>query len=647
MHVVAMARAASAQGGGCVSPIDFPLHFLRPWWWLALAPLPLALWALARSGGGRAALARLADAALLPFLVHDTGARKRLVLALVACAWLLSVVALVGPAWQKTATPLYVNGAARVIALSLSNDMLAQDMKPDRMTRARFAVRDLLDDAGDARTALVAYAGAAFTVAPLTNDKRTVLNLLRALQPDVMPVPGNDAAAGIRQSIELLKNAHVKSGEIVLVTDTAGDAAAAAARAAHAQGIRVDVLGIGTSVGAPVPRSGGGFANGPNGLLMARRDDTTLRAIATAGGGRYVVLQADGSGVAVLGAPAEVAGHASRGERAQVWRDGGIWLLPALLVLAALAFRRGWLLAVAVLFLPISMPAAHAATWKSWFSNRDQQALHALQQGDARQAQELATTPGMRGAADYRARDYAEAAKQFAQGDDARSYYNLGNALAKQGEYAQAIKAYQQALQRDPKMADARANLDAVEDWLKRHAKRSPQSGQGNPNANARAGDQSQSSHSGSQTAKNGQPSSQSGSQGAPSSADSQGSRSGTSGNAPNPGANRQAGGQNTTQQPDQVGASASQDAEQRQQAKRAAQGLSRELQQTRKSAGSAAGAPAFALGQTEPEQADPFDAQQRAMLHAVPDDPGALLRRKFRLEWEQRNGQQQEDGQP
>ncbi|HET7222396.1 MAG TPA: VWA domain-containing protein, partial [Rhodanobacteraceae bacterium] len=168
---------------------DFPLHFLRPWWWLALAPLPLALWLLARSGG-RAALERLADAALLPHLVHGGSAHKRAALALFALAWLLAVAALSGPAWQKVPAPLYVNGAARVVALSLSDDMLAQDLKPDRMTRARFAVRDLLNAAGDARTALVAYAGAAFTVAPLTDDKRTVLNLLRVLQPDVMPVSG-------------------------------------------------------------------------------------------------------------------------------------------------------------------------------------------------------------------------------------------------------------------------------------------------------------------------------------------------------------------------------------------------------------------------------------------------------------------------
>ena len=628
-----------------MSAFELPLHFLRPWWWLALLPLPLALWMLARNGSGRAALAKLADAVLLPHLVSDTGARKRLALGLVALAWLLAVAALSGPAWQKMAAPLYVNGAARVVVLSLSDDMLAQDMQPDRMTRARFAVRDLLNNAGDARMALVAYAGAAFTVAPLTDDKNTILNLLQALKPDVMPVPGNDAASGIRQGVDLLQQAHAKSGEIVLVADTADGAAVAQAKAAHAKGIRVDVLGVGTREGAPVPQAGGGFASGTGGTLMARRDDAALRAVAGAGGGRYAVLQADGVSAAAFDMPVSQTGHTSRAGRAQLWRDGGIWLLPVLLIPAALVFRRGWLLVLALLVLPIGMPVAHAATWDSLWANRDQRALQALQHGDTAQARKLASTPGVRGAIDYRAGDYAGAAKVFAQGDDARSHYNLGNALARQGEYGKAVTAYQQALKRDPKMADARANLDAVEDWLKKH-QQPPQSGQqgnsrnqqGKPSSSPGANSSSQNTKK--QSEKSGEQ------QGAASSASQAASATGGN-NATGKQSAQQQGNAGTAQQ-DHDNASATEAARQEQQTQQAEQALAREMQQARGAprSGKQAATNAFALGQGEPKQDGRFDAQQRAMLHAVPDDPGALLRRKFRLEWEQRNGQQQEDPQ-
>ena len=628
-----------------MSAFELPLHFLRPWWWLALLPLPLALWMLARNGSGRAALAKLADAVLLPHLVSDTGARKRLALGLVALAWLLAVAALSGPAWQKMAAPLYVNGAARVVVLSLSDDMLAQDMQPDRMTRARFAVRDLLNNAGDARMALVAYAGAAFTVAPLTDDKNTILNLLQALKPDVMPVPGNDAASGISRGVDLLQQAHAKSGEIVLVADTADGAAVAQAKAAHAKGIRVDVLGVGTREGAPVPQAGGGFASGTGGTLMARRDDAALRAVAGAGGGRYAVLQADGVSAAAFDMPVSQTGHTSRAERAQLWRDGGIWLLPVLLILAALVFRRGWLLVLALLVLPIGMPVAHAATWDSLWANRDQRALQALQHGDTAQARKLASTPGVRGAIDYRAGDYAGAAKVFAQGDDARSHYNLGNALARQGEYGKAVTAYQQALKRDPKMADARANLDAVEDWLKKH-QQPPQSGQqGNSRNQQGKPSSSPGANSSSQNTK--KQSEKSGAQqGAASSASQAASATGGN-NATGKQSAQQQGNAGTAQQ-DHDNASATEAARQEQQTQQAEQALAREMQQARGAprSGKQAATNAFALGQGEPKQDGRFDAQQRAMLHAVPDDPGALLRRKFRLEWEQRNGQQQEDPQ-
>ena len=622
------------------------LHFLRPWWWLALLPLPFALWMLARRVGGRAALARIADAALLAYLVRDTGARKRFALALFASTWLLAVAALSGPAWQEVPAPLYVNGAARVVVLSLSTDMLASDLKPDRMTRARFAVRDLLDAAGDARTALVAYAGAAFTVAPLTRDKNTVTNLLQSLRPDLMPVPGNDAAAGIEQAADLLRRAHAEGGEIVLLTDTADAAAVTAARQARSQGLRVDVLGIGSRGGAPVPRATGGFARAGDGLLMARRDDDALHAVAAAGGGRYVVLRPDGSGVAAFAAPVAKAAQASR-ERGQVWRDGGIWLLPLVVVLAAVAFRRGWLLVLALLVLPPTISTSHAADLTSWFSNRDQRAAQALQRGDAAQAGQLAASPGLRGAAEYRAGHFAEAARAFAQGNGARAQYNLGNALARQGKFNDAIAAYRRALQDQPGMADARANLKAIEGWQKRH--RDPSSPKDAQPQSARKPSQSRapgasSAHDGKQ-ARSANPASSAGTSQSrspqPGAAQSKSAQSNaTKSNAAQSG---------SPQSEADRGPSAAEAVQQRRQAAQAERGVARAMQGAGKPPlpSSPAASHAFALGRDESQPHDGLDAQQRAILRAVPDDPGALLRRKFRLEWEQRQGQAQQGGRP
>ncbi|HET9836554.1 MAG TPA: VWA domain-containing protein [Rhodanobacteraceae bacterium] len=622
------------------------LHFLRPWWWLALLPLPLVLYALARSGGGRAALARLADATLLPHLVRDAGARRRWTLALAGLVWLLAVGALSGPAWQRTPAPLYANGAARVVALSLSDDMRAQDLKPDRMTRARYAVRDLLDNAGDARVALIGYAGDAFVVAPLTPDKQTVLNLLDALGPDVMPAPGNNGGRAIEQSLALLQQAHVRGGEIVLVTDDPGDAAVEAARKARTEGVRVDVLGIGTRQGAPVPLPNGGFArDGGGGVRIAQRHDDALRDVAVAGGGQYAPLGPAGSGVAALGAPAATRGSDAAHQQAEVWRDGGVWLLLPLLPLAALGFRRGWLCVLALVFIT---PFAHASVWDSLWARPDQRASQALHRGDYAQAGKLARDPQLKGAAAYRKGDYTSAEKYFAQGDTALAQYDLGNALAGGGHYRQAIDAYDRALQRDPHFADARANREAVLDWLKQHPPRSREGGgqgtQGNPPGPSQKGSGS------SQSSQGSQPNSRNGSGNDARNQRAQAGGSGHSSDAQN--ADSAAGkAANGGQGAGDSGASVAEDAQQRKQLARAQQALRQELvkHQPRGTGGRARSRTqgAYALG-AAPSEANEgkFNGQQRAMLNAVPDDPGALLRRKFMLEWQRRHGQQPDEGQ-
>jgi len=629
------------------------LHFLRPWWWLALLPLPFVLYALAHSGGGRAALARLADATLLPHLLQDAGARRRWALAIAGLVWLLAVAALSGPAWQRAPTPLYVNGAARVVALSLSGDMRAQDLKPDRMTRARYAVRDLLDGAGDARVALIGYAGEAFVVAPLTPDKQTVLNLLNALSPDVMPAPGNNGAHAIEQSLALLQQAHISGGEIVLVTDDADRAAVTAARKARAGGVRVDVLGIGTRQGAPVPLPEGGFAHDGSVVHIAQRSDGALRDVANAGGGVYAPLQQDGSGVAALGAPAATRGSDAAHQSANTWRDGGAWLLIPLLPLAALAFRRGWLCVLALVF---ATPFAHASAWDALWARPDQRAAQALHRGDYAQAGKLARDPQLKGVAAYRADDYARAEKYFAQGDTARSAYNLGNALAKSGQYQQAIAAYDRALQRDPELADARANREAVSNWLKQHPRQSQQAGsqgaQGQqPSGNPQRGNDSSSS------ANSQQASTQDDQHGSGNDARNQRAQAGANNghssdaqNADSAAGKAAKGGQGAGDS----GASLAEDAQQRAQLARAQQALKQELTK-QQALGAAKGKPdssrnaqgAYALGSSGPgDDEGKFNPQQRAMLNAVPDDPGALLRRKFMLEWQRRHGQQPDEGQ-
>ncbi|MDT8321409.1 MAG: VWA domain-containing protein, partial [Xanthomonadales bacterium] len=168
------------------------LHFIRPAW-LALLPLVVLLpWWWQRSRRPAGDWARVCDPHLLRWLSVQQASEtsRRFGPWLAGAALLLTILALAGPSWQKIPDNAYSARDARVIALDLSRSMLAQDLRPDRLTRVRFALVDLLKSTREGQVGMVSFAGDAYVVSPLTRDMNTVGNLLPALQPDIMPVRG-------------------------------------------------------------------------------------------------------------------------------------------------------------------------------------------------------------------------------------------------------------------------------------------------------------------------------------------------------------------------------------------------------------------------------------------------------------------------
>jgi len=615
-------------------------HFLHPWWLLGLLLAPLAFALAARGGQERRELARLVDPELLPHVMHGQGGHSRWPPALLGLGVVLSFLALSGPAWDRVASPLYASRAAQVVAVSLSRHMLAKDVAPSRIDRARYKARDLLAANRAGLNGLVAYAGESFSVAPLTSDANALDDLLDALSPDTMPTDGNAAASAIERAAALIRAAKAGSGQIVLITDSADEAAQAAARQVRGEGIRVSVLGVGTPQGSPVPDGDGGLLRNAHGeVVVARRDDDALRALAAAGAGRYVPMRDDGSDIAALKPGNDTAQDIVRadGEHGDEWQDRGPWLLLPLLVVLALAFRRGWLLLLPLVLLPLLPSTAQAGSWSDLWRRPDQQAAAALRQGDAKRAQELARDPSLRGAAAYRTGDFSGAAAAWQGGKSADAAYNLGNALARQGQYKEAIAAYDRALKNDPAHADAKANRDAVEDWLRKHPPQQDQQkhqdkqdkhgdGKGSDKDQAGKGDdRPDEKKEGEQ--KPGQNESKDGG-GTDSKRDSSG-QSKQDGNAP------EKPGQGEAKPP-----SAEEQAEQKARAEQARKALSAQMDQALREAKQGNQDSAHELGAMsadDPQAKLPADV--RRALQRVPDDPGALLRRKFELEYRQRHG--------
>lgn len=629
-------------------------HFLRPLWLLLLLAAP-AFWLLRHRGRADAGAWRNAiDAHLLPHLIERIdagGGRGGVVLA--AALWTIACVALAGPAWEREPMPLYRNQAARVLALELSATMMAQDEKPSRFERGRYKLVDILERSRDYQTALIGYAGEAFVAAPLTDDIGTVRNLVDALDPSTMPVAGNRASLAIQEAVKLIKQAGLHSGEIILLADGANERAEVAARTAHHDGFTVSVLGIGSPNGAPVALAQGDFLKDESGnVVIARRDDASLQAVANAGGGKYVTLSPDAHDIDALlvdradaSAPSEADRTTGDLAASTRWRDRGPWLLVLLVPLAALAFRRGWLMAIAFVLLAPA-PRAEAASFRDLWLRSDQQAAAALAEGDAKTAASVAKTPDWRGSASYRTGDFESAAEDYAKVGNADGAYNEGNALAKLGKYEDAIAAYDRALETAPGMDDAKANKAAVEEFLKRQQQKQDKSQKPNPKSGKKDDKQSpddKQDQSGEQQKKD------------------------------------ESGEQSDKEQQDQQnqGDSESQPQDDEKEKQSNSPQSADEQQQKQDSSEGTEGSTTDAQAQTEPSEGKPSSEQQQALskaidkslaqgnkpdkddkpnaaveeddatqekrqalehlLQRVPDDPGGLLRRKFLLEHQRR----------
>jgi len=447
-------------------------HFIQPLWLLALLPLGVTLWLITRHQHANSPWRKLVDARLLPLLLDRQQTQKsKIPLWLLSLGWLLAVLALADPAWEQQPQPLRQTGTSRVIVLDLSRSMLAPDLKPSRLVRARFKVEDILAYDAEGQTGLVVFAGDAFTVSPLTRDADTIRAQLRALDPAIMPSQGSRADLGLLKAQELLQQADVKSGQVVLIADgVEGDRANGAAGRLSAAGYDVSVLGVGTPAGAPIPDGRGGTLRDTAGKpLLAALDNAALTAVARAGGGRYSTLQGDQSDLDIILRAKVADGDSvqSNDLQAQKWKGQGPLLAVLILPLALLAFRRGWVLSVMLCAgtLAPTQPAM-AFSWDELWHRKDQQAAQALQEGEYERAARLAEDPAYRGSALYRQGDYEKAVEDFNRAPGADASYNRGNALARLSKYKEAISAYDQALELLPDMEDALANKAAVEALL-------------------------------------------------------------------------------------------------------------------------------------------------------------------------------------
>lgn len=441
-----------------------PIHWLRPEWVWSAIPLLVALALLARQQRNPRHWAAHFDADLLPHLLDQTGQRKRRLWPF-ALAATLAWLAMMGPSWQQLPSPTLEDRGGLAIVLDLSPSMLAEDIQPSRLQRAKYAIRDILNLRSDGQTALVASAGDAFVVAPLTDDGNTLSTLLPALHPAMMPVQGSNPLAGLARAQQLLDNAGSPSGHILLIGDGFAATQLKGLEEFVAQSrYPLSILGIGSEKGAPIPLPEGGFLKDQQGnTVVATLPEGLMRSLANKAGGNYLNLneQTRDSQLRKIAQGSPSLQESEDRRHFEQWQDGGRYLVVLLLPLALLALRRG---SLAILLLALfSYPeSSYALDWQHPWQTPDQRG-YALFDRDPEAAAQQFTDPAWLGSAHYRAGNYSAAAQAFAQDDSADGHYNRGNALAKSGDLDAAIDAYNQALQRRADMADAKANKALIQ----------------------------------------------------------------------------------------------------------------------------------------------------------------------------------------
>ncbi len=593
-------------------------HFLRPEWLLALIPLAILLFLAKRGGASDNRWQQVIPAALLQHLMPQESSQNRWPVLAFGTLWLASVLALAGPTWERQPQPVQAKTDHLVVIIDLSLSTLATDQQPNRLTRARQKLADLLAQRQEGYTALIAYSGDAHVVSPLTDDSATVSAMVPALDPFIMPALGSRPERAIQQAVELLSNARASRGRILLLTDDMTERQASEIRALlKPTNYALSIIALGTPSGGPIAIPDRGFLQDNRGqVIIPKVDMEQLENLALSMDGRYSAITLDGLDLERTLPDSDQSASFEEQDRSlqfNLWQDEGYWLVLVAIPLALWLYRRGAILALLPLLL-LPTQRADAFEWRDLWQTRDQQAQDAYRQGNHEEAATLFENPAWKGSAMYRNGDYEGAAQAFSQMQSADGFYNLGNALAHQRKYEEALEAYDKALDLDPDHAGAKYNKGPVEELLRNKKKQQEQQGQ--------QGDQDQQQQ------------------------DQQNQQDQNQQNQNNEADDPQQNDDQTPQDPSRQDPSephqdpTQQDEEQKENRPQDAQSQPGEPEEQEQRQGQ------------QPQPLEAMDDEQKQAfeqwLRRVPDDPGGLLRRKFELQHRERGSfNRQPDDQP
>jgi Ca-activated chloride channel family protein len=484
---------------------DSVMEFGHPQVLNGLYALPLAVLLFAYGARQRAAvLRRFTGERMTEALAPGRSWRRNLLKAtLKTTALALLIVAAARPQFGTQLTKVHREGIDLVIALDTSLSMLAEDMKPNRLERAKQEIVDLIQGLKGDRVGIVAFAGDAFVLCPLTVDYSAALMFTKTADVDVVSQQGTALQGAIETSLALFKESSPSDKVIILVTDGEsheGDPVKLA-REAKERGIRIYTIGIGNPAGELIPLRGTdgsieGYKKDKSGqTVMTRLDERVLREVAGASGGQYLPATRDGLELKVL--YRDISGlqrSAIEGEFVERKTDRFQWFIAAaflLLVFETLLTRRsgspgtgvrrvlhsGAVGIVALIVIAIAGNASargvdgkRVNSGNRYFESGEyEKALSLYEEAHGDTTRHVDLPDGLlynEGNALHMLERYKEALEKYhtSFSDDStqagRMLYNRGNTLLRMSKVDEAIESYVESLAYAPDDEDARHNLE-------------------------------------------------------------------------------------------------------------------------------------------------------------------------------------------
>ena len=426
-------------------------HFLRPYWLLALV-IPVLLFGMIMGKTYvQSAWSKVCDKNLLDFLlVKGSGQKGNYLKYSMPFSALFLVIALAGPTWMKKDNPALSMDNPVMILLNMSGEMWNKDVSPNRISRAKYVVKDLTSTLKNTESGLIVYSREPFVITPLTEDGAIIDNLLPALEMNIMPQDGDRLDRAVDLATERMKNVGFSNGNIIVLTSNIGErfdkVLESAAKASH-EGFDVNIIN------------------------MNSVENDKLKMVANKGNGVYLRYNQSLSSLIDKINDITMKEIKQSQNMQTVWTDSGWYFLWFPLILLLGYFRRGLIF----LFILGMFEAYSNTASANWFLNNNQQGLKNFEKQNYDVAADKFTDQRWKGAALYKKGDYAAAYESFSKKDDAVALYNQGNALAKMGKIDEAIKKYEEALQKKQKFPDAKFNLEYLKKQKQQQQKQQSQ----------------------------------------------------------------------------------------------------------------------------------------------------------------------------